>query len=61
MPFFAAALAINRFFSALSRIRKHYHMIELVSGAMLVVIGVLIFTNKFTVIAQWLSPYLPVY
>jgi cytochrome c-type biogenesis protein len=61
VPFFAAALAINRFFAALSRIRKHYHMIELVSGGMLVVIGVLIFTNKFTVIAQWLSPYLPVY
>jgi cytochrome c-type biogenesis protein len=61
VPFFAAALAINRFFSALGRIRKHYHMIELVSGGMLVVIGVLIFTNRFTVIAQWLSPYLPVY
>jgi cytochrome c-type biogenesis protein len=61
VPFFAAALAINRFFSALGRIRKHYHMIELVSGGLLVVIGVLIFTNRFTVIAQWLSPYLPTY
>ena len=27
----------------------------------LIVIGLLIFTNKFTVIAQFLSPYLPVY
>ena len=61
VPFFAAALAINRFFGAMSRIRRHYHKIELVSGALLVVIGVLIFTNKFTVIAQWLTPYLPVY
>lgn len=61
VPFLAAALAINRFFAAFAKIRRHYHAIELVSGALLVVIGVLIFTNRFTVIAQWLSPYLPVY
>jgi cytochrome c-type biogenesis protein len=61
VPFFATALAINRFFGAMSRIRRHYHAIELVSGSLLVVIGVLIFTNRFTVIAQWLTPYLPVY
>jgi len=61
VPFFATALMINRFFAALSRIRKHYHKIELVSGALLVAIGLLIFTNRFTVIAQWLTPYLPVY
>jgi cytochrome c-type biogenesis protein len=60
VPFFATAVAMNRFFTAMGKIRKHYHKIELVSGALLVVIGVLIFTNKFTVIAQWLTPYLPV-
>ena len=61
VPFFATALAINRFFGALARICRHYHAIELASGALLVVIGVLIFTDRFTIIAQWLSPYLPVY
>jgi cytochrome c-type biogenesis protein len=61
VPFFATALAINRFFGALARIRPHYHKIELVSGGLLVVIGFLIFTNRFTIIAQWLTPYLPVY
>ena len=61
VPFFATALAINRFFAAFARIRRHYHAIELTSGALLVVIGVLIFTNRFTIIAQWLTPYLPVY
>jgi cytochrome c-type biogenesis protein len=61
VPFLATALAINRFFAAFSRIRRHYHKIEVASGALLVVIGVLIFTNRFTVIAQWLTPYLPVY
>ena len=61
VPFFATAMAINRFFTAFARIRRHYHKIELVSGALLVAIGVLIFTNRFTIIAQWLTPYLPVY
>ena len=61
VPFFATALAINRFFAALARIRKHYRAIELVSGALLVVIGLLIFTDKFTLLARWLTPYLPTY
>jgi cytochrome c-type biogenesis protein len=61
VPFFATALALNRFFGALARIRPHYHKVEVVSGVLLVVIGLLIFTNRFTVIAQWLTPYLPVY
>jgi cytochrome c-type biogenesis protein len=61
VPFLATALMIDRFFGAMGRIRRYYHAIELVSGALLVVIGLLIFTGKFTVIAKWLTPYLPVY
>ena len=61
VPFFATALAINRFFAAFAKIRRHYHKIELASGALLIVIGALIFTNRFTILAQWLTPYLPVY
>ncbi len=61
VPFLATALMMNRFFMAMGRIRRHYHKIEVVSGVLLVVIGLLIFTNRFTVIAQWLTPYLPVY
>jgi cytochrome c-type biogenesis protein len=61
IPFLLTALAINRFFKAFARIRRHYHTIEVISGALLVAIGVLIFTNRFTLIAQWLTPYLPVF
>ena len=61
VPFIATALAINKFFAASARIRKHYHMIEVVSGVLLVMVGVLIFTNRFTIIAQYLTPYLPTY
>jgi cytochrome c-type biogenesis protein len=61
VPFLLTGLAMNRFFGTMARIRKHYHAIEMASGGLLIVIGLLIFTNRFTVIAQWLSPYLPVY
>ena len=61
VPFVATSLAINKFFAASARIRKHYHTIEVVSGVLLVVVGVLIFTNRFTIIAQLLTPYLPTY
>jgi cytochrome c-type biogenesis protein len=61
VPFLATALAIDRFFAAFAKIRRHYHKIEVVSGVLLIAIGILIFTNRFTIIAQWLTPYLPVY
>ncbi|HEX6212437.1 MAG TPA: cytochrome c biogenesis protein CcdA [Methylomirabilota bacterium] len=60
VPFLLTALGVNRFFAAFARIRRHYHAIEIVSGLLLVVIGVLIFTDRFTIIARWLTPYLPV-
>lgn len=61
IPFLLTAIAINQFFVAFSRIRRHYHAIEIVSGILMIVIGVLIFTNRFTIIAQWLTPYLPTF
>jgi cytochrome c-type biogenesis protein len=61
VPFIATSLAINRFLAVSARIRKHYHAIEVVSGALLIVVGVLIFTNRFTVIAQLLTPYFPTF
>jgi cytochrome c-type biogenesis protein len=61
LPFIATSLAINQFFAASARIRRHYHAIEVVSGVLLVVVGVLIFTNRLTIIANYLSPYFPTF
>lgn len=61
VPFLLTAVAINHFFAAFARIRRHYHAIEVVSGLLLVLIGVLIFTDQFTLIARWLTPYLPTF
>jgi len=59
IPFLLTAMAINQFFAASARIRKYYHAIEIISGALIVVIGLLIFFNQFTLITQYLDPYLP--
>jgi cytochrome c-type biogenesis protein len=61
IPFLVTGLAINRFFTAFARIRRYYRAIEFVSGGLLVAIGLLIFTDRFTVIARLLQPYLPTF
>jgi cytochrome c-type biogenesis protein len=59
IPFLITSLAINQFFGAAKRIRKYYHAIELASGALLIVIGVLIISGELTIITRALQPYLP--
>jgi cytochrome c-type biogenesis protein len=59
IPFVLTSIAIDRFFAATARVRRYYHAIELSAGALLVVIGLLIFFNQFTIIARYLEPYLP--
>jgi cytochrome c-type biogenesis protein len=61
IPFLLTSLAINQFFGAAKRIRRHYHAIELASGALLVAIGLLIVTGQLTLIVRFLQPYLPVF
>jgi cytochrome c-type biogenesis protein len=61
IPFLITSLAINQFFGAAKKIRKYYHAIELASGALLIVIGVLIVTGQLTIITRYLQPYLPSY
>lgn len=61
VPFLLTSMAIDRFFVAAARIRRHYRLIELVSGGLLIVVGLLIFFDQFTLIARYLTPYLPTY
>jgi cytochrome c-type biogenesis protein len=61
IPFLLTSLAINKFFAASGRIRRHYHAIEVASGALLVGIGLLLFTDQMTVIVRYLTPYLPTF
>jgi cytochrome c-type biogenesis protein len=61
VPFLLTSVAIDRFFTAAARIRKYYRVIELVSGALLIGVGLLIFFDQFTLIARYLTPYFPTF
>ena len=61
VPFLLTSIAVDKFFLASARVRRYYRAIELVSGALLIVLGLLIFTDKFTILSRFLTPYLPVY
>lgn len=46
LPFLVTGLAMNTFLGFSKRIRPHFRIIELVSGALLVVVGILILTGS---------------
>ncbi len=55
VPFLLTALGVNRFMIFYQRFRRHLHQVEVVSGVLLIVLGVLIATNQFTRLAGYLS------
>ena len=57
VPFLLTSLGIDRFLALYGRFRRHLHAVEVASGALLMVVGVLIFTRHFTVINSWLSHF----
>ncbi len=52
IPFILTALFINRFFSVFNILKKYYRIIEIVSGTLLILMGILIISgglNKLTI------------
>jgi cytochrome c-type biogenesis protein len=59
IPFIASGLAINGFFATFSRLRKHMKAVEYVTGALLVGVGLLLVTDRLTLLAQYFSKLFP--
>ncbi len=59
LPFVLAAFFINRFIDLSNRIKKHFRLIEIIIGVILISVGVLLLTNRFSVIAYWLLENVP--
>jgi len=59
VPFILAALAVNRFFAASGRLKRHMRAVEYAAGALLVGVGVLLVTNRLTLLAQYFSRWFP--
>jgi cytochrome c-type biogenesis protein len=60
LPFLFTGLGINQFLSFYSNFRKHLHKVEVVSGVVLIIIGLLVMSNRVTVLnSAWLASVLP--
>jgi cytochrome c-type biogenesis protein len=57
LPFVGAAAAINAFLSTYRRFSRHIPKIIFASGAFLVVVGILLLTNRFALIAETLTAW----
>jgi cytochrome c-type biogenesis protein len=57
IPFFLAALAMHQFLIFFRRFKRHIRMFEVLTGVLMVVVGVLIFTNYLTVISRYTSAW----
>jgi len=55
IPFLATSLGVERFLSLFQRFRRYLRGVEVVSGLLLVAIGILIFTDRLTLLARYLS------
>lgn len=55
IPFFISALLIDRLKGAFSFIKKHYNVINIVSGVLLVVVGLLMATGLFSKLLSMLA------
>jgi len=55
IPFLLTTVAMNGFFKLFSKIKKHLNLIQKISGAILVLLGILMITGKLTLIATKLG------
>ncbi|HTV53350.1 MAG TPA: cytochrome c biogenesis protein CcdA [Terriglobia bacterium] len=55
IPFLLTSLGVGRFLKFYGRFKKHLHAVEVGSGVLLVLIGVLIALNRFTILSGYLG------
>jgi cytochrome c-type biogenesis protein len=55
VPFLLTSLGVDRFLAFYSRFRRHLHTVEVLSGILLIAVGVLIFLNNLRMLSGYLS------
>ncbi len=55
VPFLLTSLGIDRFMAFYTRFRRHLHTVEVLSGVLLIAIGILIFTHRLTMLSGYFS------
>ncbi len=59
IPFLVTALALDRFLVWFQRFRPYVVWVERIAGLLLLVLGLLLLTDRFTLIAGWLQGLTP--
>ena len=55
IPFLLTSVGLGRFLKVYGGFRKHLQAVEVGSGVLLIALGLLMATNKFTVISRYFS------
>ena len=55
VPFLLTSLGVDRFLAFYGRFRRHLHTVEVISGVLLIAVGVLIFLNNLKLLSGYLS------
>jgi cytochrome c-type biogenesis protein len=59
VPFILAALMVERFLGAFAKVRHHMVWVNRTAGVLLVFVGILMVSNRFTMLATWLQDFTP--
>ena len=59
VPFLITAFALDRFLGWFQRFRPYIVWVDRVAGALLVLLGILLVTDRFTLLASWLQGLTP--
>jgi cytochrome c-type biogenesis protein len=59
VPFLLAAVMVERFLKVFAQVRHQMVWVNRIAGAMLVIVGILMVTNRFTMLSSWLQDLTP--
>jgi cytochrome c-type biogenesis protein len=59
IPFLLTSLAFNKFLSVSNKIKRHFKTVEIVGGTLLLIVGLLIFTNSLGYLSGIISEWFP--
>lgn len=59
IPFILTSLSVNFFFKWFSKIRRYLNIVEIVSGVILILLGILIFTNSLGLVSSYIMKLFP--
>ena len=61
VPFLLAAVMVERFLTLFAKLRHQMVWVNRVAGTLLVLVGILMVTDRFTMLASWLTEFTPAF